>query len=510
MKRENCSILKVTDHIFSELSCTGRCGWQKSACKIRNKRIPEIHDNERGVYIMAKGRTKAQNPPKADLTEGSLIKGMLMFAIPLFCGQLLQQLYNMADAWVIGNFSDLNSFAAVSSTGSMTFLIIGFFNGIAIGGGVVISRYFGAKDEEKISESIHTNFLFGILASAAATVIGLLLTPHILVWMNTPKEVLPKSRIYLQIYFGGVSTIIMYNICMAIMRSLGDSIHPLYYLMLSSAVNVVLDLLFVAVFQWGVAGAAVATVLSQGLSAVLCVVRMCRQKDCTRLEFRKLKFHGEMMKEVIAQGLPSGIQNSVISIGNMVIQTNINSFGSFAMSGQGAYSKLEGIAFLPITSMSMSIPTVVSQNLGAGKYDRAKKGAIFGILSGTAVAELIGAAFYLWVPIALRWFVDDPQAIQFGIIHARTTSLFFFLLAFSHCAAGALRGLGKAIIPMAAMLAFWCGVRIVYVTVALKIFPVYQTIAWAYPLTWSLSSIVFLIVLLRHDWNSGFGSRAKS
>ena len=160
--------------------------------------------------------------------------------------------------------------------------------------------------------------------------------------------------------------------------------------------------------------------------------------------------------------------------------------------------------------MSMSIPTVVSQNLGAGKYERAKKGAIFGILSGTAVAELIGAAFYLWVPIALRWFVDDPQAIQFGIIHARTTSLFFFLLAFSHCAAGALRGLGKAFIPMAAMLAFWCGVRIVYVTVALKIFPVYQTIAWAYPLTWSLSSIVFLIVLLRHDWSSGFCSRAKS
>ena len=225
-----------------------------------------------------------------NLTEGPIIKNILLFAIPLFMGQLLQQFYNMADAWVIGNFADNDAFAAVSSAGSMTFLIVGLFNGIAIGGGVIISKYYGAKEEESVVKAIHTNFLFGILASILSTIVGLILMPHILVWMKTPKSVMPNSLSYFTIYFAGVSTVIMYNICMSIMRSLGDSIHPLYYLILSSVVNVVLDLLFVAVFGWGVAGAAIATVIAQGLSVILCLVRMCRIDDYTRLDFHKIHF----------------------------------------------------------------------------------------------------------------------------------------------------------------------------------------------------------------------------
>ena len=440
-----------------------------------------------------------------NLTDGPIVKNLLLFAIPLFMGQLLQQFYNVADAWVIGNFADNNAFAAVSSAGSMTFLIVGLFNGIAIGGGVIISKYYGAGEKVNVIKAIHTNFLLGIISSILSTVVGLAIVPHLLVWMKTPESVIQNSLQYFTIYFAGVSTVIMYNICMSIMRALGDSLHPLYYLILSSIINVILDLLFVAVFDWGVAGAAVATVIAQGISVILCLLQMCKVEDYTRLDFKKLHFDKEMMAEVIKQGLPTGIQNAVISIGNLTVQTNINSFGAYAMAGVGAYAKIEGFVFLPIMSMSMSLPTFVSQNLGAKKIDRAKKGSVFGILFGVITAELLGVIIYLISPQFLKIFVDTPESIAYGTIHAKVTALFFFLLALSHCAAGVLRGCGKAFIPMITMLAFWCGVRVVYVTSILKMIPKFQMISWAYPLTWSLSSILFVIILLRLDWKKLIG-----
>lgn len=453
--------------------------------------------------------SKTKSSVVKDLTTGPIGRGILAFAIPLFLGQLLQQLYNVADAWVVGNFADNNAFAAVSSTGSMTFLVIGFFNGVATGGGVVISKYFGAKNYAAVDKAVHTNFLFGIIASVLATGVGLAIVPWLLRIMKTPDEVMPESLTYLRIYFAGVSTIIMYNIGMAIMRALGDSIHPLYYLILSSIVNIILDLLFVAVLGWGVAGAGIATVIAQGISAILCIVRMCRLDGIGRLRLSSLKYYPDYMGEVIAQGLPNGVQNSVISIGNMVVQTNINSFGSYAMSGVGAYSKIEGFAFLPITSMSISLPTFIGQNLGAKKYDRAKKGAAFGIVSGVLMAEIIGVIFFNFAPQLLRLFVNVDEAVLIGEGHAKRISLFFCLLAFSHCAAGVLRGCGKSIVPMITMLAFWCGVRIVYVTTTLHFIPKFSVISWAYPLTWSLSSIVFLIFLLKSDWVHTFEKKKQ-
>ncbi len=453
--------------------------------------------------------SKTKSSVVKDLTTGPIGREILAFAIPLFLGQLLQQLYNVADAWVVGNFADNNAFAAVSSTGSMTFLVIGFFNGVATGGGVVISKYFGAKNYAAVDKAVHTNFLFGIIASVLATGVGLAIVPWLLRLMKTPDEVMPESLTYLRIYFAGVSTIIMYNIGMAIMRALGDSIHPLYYLILSSIVNIILDLLFVAVLGWGVAGAGIATVIAQGISAILCIVRMCRLDGIGRLRLSSLKYYPDYMGEVIAQGLPNGVQNSVISIGNMVVQTNINSFGSYAMSGVGAYSKIEGFAFLPITSMSISLPTFIGQNLGAKKYDRAKKGAAFGIVSGVLMAEIIGVIFFNFAPQLLRFFVNVDEAVLIGEGHAKRISLFFCLLAFSHCAAGVLRGCGKSIVPMITMLAFWCGVRIVYVTTTLHFIPKFSVISWAYPLTWSLSSIVFLIFLLKSDWVHTFEKKKQ-
>lgn len=448
---------------------------------------------------------KTSTSTKPSLTEGSVVKGITAFAIPLFLGQLLQQLYNMADAWVVGNFADNNAFAAVSSGGSLIFLIIGFFSGISIGSGVIISRYFGAGDKAGVERSIHTSFLLGVFASVISTIVGLLLVPQLLVWMHTPADVLPHQLLYFKIYFGGVTTIILYNICMSIMQALGDSRHPLYYLIFSSITNVILDLIFVAVFHWGVAGAAIATVIAQGLSVILCLFRMCRLPDHTRLDFRKLHFYKNMMLQMLRQGLPAGIQNSVISIGNIAIQTSINGFGADAMSGHGAYSKIEGLVFLPIMSMSMSMPTFISQNLGAGKAERAKKGARFGIISGMIMAEVTGVLFYLFVPVLLRFFISAPESIRYGTIHGRTVALFFCLLAFSHCCAGVMRGCGKSVVPMATMLLCWCGVRLLYVTFVLPHFYRFQTISWAYPLTWTLSTLVFAWFLTKSNWTGSAG-----
>ncbi|MCQ2537348.1 MAG: MATE family efflux transporter [Lachnospiraceae bacterium] len=439
-----------------------------------------------------------------DLTQGNIAKGITTFCIPIFLGQLLQQLYNLADAWVIGHFAEKEAFAAVSSSGSISFFIVGFFGGISVGGGVIISKYFGAGDKKKVEEAIHTNFLFGIIASVLCTAVGLAIVPGLLRLMDTPEAVMPFSLTYLRIIFGGVAASLMYNICMAIMRALGDSLNPLIYLLISSVTNVILDVLCVKTFGMGVSGAAVATVLSQAFAVALCIVKMCRIKDYTRLDFRKLKWNGALMKEVAVQGIPTGIQNSVISIGNMTIQKNVNAFGADAMSGMGAYLKLEGFVFLPINCLSMALPTYIGQNLGARKYDRAKKGAAFGILSGMALSEVVGLMLFFGADFILRFFIDDDASIVYGVTHATTTSLFFCLLAFSHCAAGVMRGCGKAIVPMVTMLAFWCGVRVTYVTLAVKIWPVFRTISWAYPLTWSCSTIVFLIFLLFTDWTHAF------
>ncbi len=435
------------------------------------------------------------------LTSGSIPGSILRFALPLFLGQTLQQFYNMADAWVIGNFAENSAFAAVSSGGNLTFLIIGFFSGIGVGGGVVISRYFGARDKSSTQRAIHADFLFGLIASLVATVAGLTLVPWLLTLMHTPADVLPYSLQYFRVYFGGVTTIILYNICMSIMQAQGDSVRPLYYLFISSVANVVLDLLFVAVFHWGVTGAAIATVIAQGLSVVLCLVRMCREpEEHLRLDFRKLYWDKEMMRRIIHQGLPTGVQNAVISLGNVVIQSNINSFGASAMSGQGAYSKIEGFAFLSVTSMSMTLPTFVSQNLGAGNVPRAKKGALFGTLTTMVAAEVTGVLMYIFIPQLLGLFISDPEAIAYGTIHARVDTLFYCLLALAHCAAGVLRGCGKSTVPMVVMLSCWCVLRSIYVTVILRFIHEFRMISWAYPITWGVSCILFVFYLYRLNW----------
>lgn len=434
------------------------------------------------------------------LTEGSISKGIVLFAIPLFLGNLFQQLYNMADSLIVGNFLGNSALAAVTSTGSLIFLLVGFFNGTAMGAGVVISRYFGAKDYDKVHRTIHTDLAFGIFAGILMTFIGVCFTPAILVWMKTPAEVLPQAVLYLRVYFLGSLAVILYNVCMGILQAVGDSRHPLYYLIFSSIVNIVLDLIFCGGFRLGVEFAALATVISQMLSVILCLIRLIRTKDVYQVNVREIHFDWTLLKQIIHQGLPSGMQNSIISIANMVVQSNINAFGKMAMAGCGAYSKIEGFGFLPITCFAMAMTTFIGQNLGAKEFERVKKGARFGILCGVGLAEGVGIAINLFIPQLIALFDRTPEVIRFGVTQAKIVTLFYFLLSFSHVIAGIMRGAGKSVVPMLVMLISWCLIRITYVTITIHFIPDIRVVFWAYPLTWSISSVIFMIYYKKADW----------
>ena len=438
------------------------------------------------------------------LLEGSIWKGIVSFAIPMFLGNLFQQLYNTVDSLIVGKFLGSEALAAVTSSGSLIFLMIGFFNGIAMGAGVIISKYFGARDYDNLKKAVHTDVAFGLVAGGVLTVIGMLLAPQMLLWMGTPADVLPNSIAYFRTYFAGSLAFVMYNIVMGILQATGDSKHPLYYLIFSSAVNVVLDLLFVGVFHWGVASAALATVISQATSALLCFIRLVRTRDVYQVYIREIRFHSQMLKQIIQFGLPTGIQNSIIAIANVDVQSNINSFGMLAVAGSGVYSKIEGFVFLPITCFSMSLTTFIGQNLGAKQFERAKKGARFGVICSITLAELVGVVVYFAMPVLATFFDSNPEVVEIATLQARTESLFYFLLAFSHCISGILRGAGKSAVPMYVMMIAWCAIRITYITIAVQLVPVVQTIYWAYPLTWSISSVIFLIYYLKVDWVHGF------
>lgn len=444
------------------------------------------------------------------LTEGSIPKKIIGFAIPVFLGNLFQQLYNMADSLIVGNFLGSSSLAAVTSTGSLIFLLVGFFNGTAMGAGVLISRYFGAKDYEKVKRAVHTDIAFGLVAGILMMLIGVIFTPKILELMQTPADVFAESVLYLRVYFMGSLAVVMYNVCMGILQAVGDSKHPLYYLIISSIINVVLDLLFCGVLGKGVEFAALATIISQFFSVFLCMKQLIKTQDVYQVELSQIRFDFTMLRQIIGIGLPSGLQNSIISIANVVVQSNINSFGKMAMAGCGAYSKIEGFGFLPITCFAMAMTTFIGQNLGAREYTRVKKGAAFGIVCSIVTAEIIGILIYVFIPNLIRLFDSEAQVVAYGTIHARTVTLFYFLLAFSHTAAGIMRGAGKSTVPMFVMLICWCVIRITYITLITQVIPEIQVVFWAYPLTWTLSSILFIVYLIKADWIHSYEKKEEA
>ena len=407
------------------------------------------------------------------LTTGSVPRRMLQFALPIFLSNLFQQLYNAVDSLIVGRFIGQQALAAVSSSSSLIMLLVGFINGVSLGAGVLIARYYGAEEEDQVERAVHTTLALGLAAGVALTVLGVALTPLILRWMGTPADVIHNSVLYFRVYFLGSAAVVLYNMGASILQSVGDSRSPMIYLIAASITNVVLDLLFVAVFHWGVGSAALATILSQ------------------------MRFEGPMLRQVVTLGIPSGVQNSVVSLANVIVQSNINAFGSFAMAGCGAYSKIEGFAFLPVTCFALALSTFVSQNLGARRFDRVRQGMRFGLLCSPLLAEGIGLVIFAFAPFLISLFNSDPAVVAFGVNDARTVALFYCLLSFSHCCAGILRGMGRPIVPMAIMLCVWCALRITYITVTVSFLPDIRVVYWAYPLTWTISSALFALCLRR-------------
>lgn len=442
-----------------------------------------------------------------NMTEGDFRKILLLFAIPIFLSNLFQQLYNAVDSVIVGKFLGNTALAAVSTSGNIIFTFICFFTGTAMGAGVIIAKYYGAKDYDSVDRAVHTDVALGILFGVAITVLGVTLTPLVLELVNTDAEVLPYAETYFRIYFSGVFFNIMYNIFVGILQAFGDSRHPLYYLIASSALNVVLDLIFVGLLgeYIGVGGAALATVLSQVLSCALCLKRLTRLNAPYKLSLKKIRFHKDILVQILRYGVPSGIQNSVIGIANTIVLGNINSFGKAASAGYGSYAKIEGFAFLPITCFSMGISTFISQNLGARNYERAKKCAKFGITCSLILSEITGLFFFIFAPQLIGIFVNKTEEnygeiIYYGVRQMRIEALCYFLLAFSHCVAGICRGAGRAAVPMVVMLSVWCILRIIYITVILGFVNDISMIYWAYPITWTISSLIFLVYYFKSDW----------
>ena len=435
-----------------------------------------------------------------DFTSGPVAGKILSFALPLFLGNLFQQLYNAADTLIVGNFLGSEALAAVSSSSSLIFMMVGFFNGMAVGAGVVISHAFGAKDSERLEKAIHSDIAFGIVSGLALTLFAVVFTPLILRWISTPEELLGLSADYFRIYSAGIFFSVMYNVLMGIMNALGDSRHPLYYLIISSAVNIVLDLAFISLFGLGVGSAAAATIISQAVSSILCFVRLMRGEGGIRVSVRKIRLDRTELRAIVSFGLPAGLQNSIVGLANTVVQASVNTFPAAAIAGFGVYGKIEGFVLLPITTLSLSLTTFVAQTAGAGDYGRTIGGSRTGMAMDVISGEILGILLFISAPLLVRLFSADPDVILYGTRQARIEALFYFLPAISHGSAGILRGAGKAFVPMLVLLGSWCIFRVIFVRTALLFSHDILLVYIAYPLTWLISSIVFIFLLIRGKW----------
>ena len=391
----------------------------------------------------------------------------------------------------MGNYLDADALAAVTSTGSYTYLMIGFVTGFATGAGIIIARHIGAGHRESTEKAVHTAVAVGLFFSVLLTAAGTLLTPGILRLMGTPASVFDRSCRYLQVYFAGASALVMYNMFVSILQASGESRFPLVCLVVSSLTNIVLDILFISAFHMDVEGAALATVLSEILSMVLAGGKLLKSREVIRLQPRRIRVDRENLRYIVRYGFPTAMQGCVIDLSNMLIQSYINSFGRNAMAGIGSSTKLEGFMFLPVTAFSMALTTFVSQNTGAGKHDRVRSGARFGLLCTAGILLVFGVIARFFAPDMIALFTTDPEIIRFGAGRTTVCAFFYCLCGFSHAASALMRGLGKPMTPMLVMLICWCAVRVVVLFTLGQSMHEIWLIYWIYPFTWTLSSIFY-------------------
>ena len=379
------------------------------------------------------------------LTEGVIWKSLLFFAVPIMLSNLLQQLYSAVDSSIVGIFAGSMPLAAVGSSGALINLLVGFFLGISTGTSVIFAKYFGADDKKKLLKTMNTSIILSSIAGIIITIVGMIWTKSLLEFMHCPEDVIDLSVMYLRVYFLGIVGMMIYNVGAGIIRARGDSKHPLYYLFVSGVLNLVLDILFVAVFNMGVAGAAFATVISQYVSAALVIINLMNIPESYRLRLKKIHFDKETANEIIRLGIPCGLQAAMFNISNMIVQIKINDFGSVAMAGCAAYEKIDGFLYMPMMALGLSISTFVGQNIGAGKYERIKKGVnVCLVLS--VIMTMIGSAIVLLTGgRLLNVFTDNEEVKNIGILMMFILAPFTWTHSFTEILGGAIRGAGSAV-----------------------------------------------------------------
>ena len=423
-----------------------------------------------------------------DMTSGNIVRHIFSFALPLLIGNIFQQLYNTVDTWVVGNFVSNEAFSAVGTVGPIINMLIGFFMGLSAGAGVVISQYYGAKREEDVSRAVHTSVVMTLIIGAAFTFIGIGMPPIMLRLMKTPPEVLPESTAYLTIYFSGLMGLMLYNIGSGILRAVGDSQRPFYFLVVCAILNTVLDLLFVLVFQMGVEGVALATILSQGVSAILVMITLLRTGGCIRLSVKKLRLHFDMLQKIVRVGSPAALQMAVTAFSNIFVQSYINYFGADCMSGWTAYAKVDQLLFLPMQSISLASTTFVGQNLGRNQPERARQGVSVALKMALCATVIMMIPLLIFAAPIVSFFNDKPQVIEYGAMLLRWMSPFYVLCCFNQIYSGALRGAGNTKAPTIIMLSSFVLFRQIYLYVMSGICNEIIPIAMSYPAGWLLCS----------------------
>ena len=431
------------------------------------------------------------------MTEGSIPRLLITFALPLMVGNVFQQLYNTVDSIIVGNFVSKQALAAVGCTGPIINTLIGVFAGLSGGAGVVISQFYGAKDRERLRRAVQTTVVLTAIMCVLLTAAGVLMAPLLLRLMDTPADVLGAASEYLRIYFWGISGMLLYNIGAGILRAVGDSTHPLYFLIFSATTNTVLDYLFVKVFSFGIAGAAIATIVSQALSAVLVMGMLVRSKEDYRVDLKALHLDGAVLKRICEIGIPSSLQMGVTAVSNVFVQSYINRFESSCMAGWAAYNKLDAFAMLPLMGFSMAVTTFVGQNYGAGKLDRARSGPLHALWIGTLIMVAILTPMMLFAPTLVRLFNQETEVIAFGTLFIRLISPFYLLCTINQIYSGALRGVGDTKATMIIMLFSFVFFRQLYLFTAYRLGGGIVPIALGYPAGWIMCSTVILIYYYR-------------
>ena len=434
------------------------------------------------------------------MTEGSIWKKILFFSIPLILGNLFQQLYNTVDSIIVGNYIGSEALAAVGSSGSLINLLIGFCIGASAGAGVVIAQFYGAQDREGVRKAVHTTIAIAIAAGAVLTVVGIVATPILLKAMGTPQEVFDQASIYLKVYFGGILFSVVYNMSAGILNAVGNSKRSLVYLMIAATSNIFLDLLFVVVLKMGIVGVAIATDISQLLSCIFIILFLVRSEDVYRVKLKDIRCYDNLLGKILKIGLPTGVQNIVISLSNVIVQSSVNSFGAVAMAGFAAYIKVDGFNILPVLSFSMAATTFVVQNVGAGRLDRVKKGMYVSVAMGIIYTVCTGILLLTFAPQVIGVFTQNGKVVEYGVYIMKFFCPFYWMLGILHILAGTIRGTGKTMQAMVVFLFSLCIFRVLWIWGAMSVSHKIGGVMLGYPLSWLVGLVMILIYVWKGNW----------